>query len=135
MDNAGYGGADESHFQVHAPGPCSGRPPCCSAGKAPVEPTGVSLNLDQRTPGQLTRSHCKCDSSTCAYQAQVDACHERWTQFSIWGAGRDGKAFFKALSPEGKSKVIGFWDVDANKIGKVYVDPDSKRHIPIRSRY
>lgn len=41
------------------------------------------------------------------------------TGFGIWGAGRDGKDFLKALSSEVASKVICFVDVDQKKIEKV----------------
>jgi hypothetical protein len=40
----------------------------------------------------------------------------RWRSFTIWGAGRDGRDFFKALSPASKAKVVAFCDVDANKV-------------------
>lgn len=57
-----------------------------------------------------------------------------WDRFSIWGAGRDGKAFFKALSQKGRDRVTDFWDVDPKKIGVPYVDPVTKRKIPVRHR-
>mmetsp|Transcript_45473 Transcript_45473/g.176837 ORF Transcript_45473/g.176837 Transcript_45473/m.176837 type:complete len:351 (-) Transcript_45473:1773-2825(-) len=37
--------------------------------------------------------------------------------FMIWGAGRDGRAFFRCLSQEGKQRVRAFVDVDLKKIG------------------
>jgi len=40
--------------------------------------------------------------------------------FSIWGAGRDGKAFYNALSPSGKRLVRAFCDIDERKIGQQY---------------
>lgn len=40
--------------------------------------------------------------------------------FSIWGAGRDGKAFYNALSPSGKLLVRAFCDIDERKIGQQY---------------
>lgn len=46
-----------------------------------------------------------------------------WDTFSIWGAGRDGKAFYNALSPAGKARVIAFCDIDPKKIGQVYPLP------------
>lgn len=44
----------------------------------------------------------------------------RWTDgFAIWGAGRDGKDFLKALSSEVQRKVLCFVDVDERKIDVV----------------
>ena len=55
--------------------------------------------------------------------------------FAIWGAGRDGKDFIKALSPEIAAKVVCFVDVDQKKIETVkwYENPNllGKRKIPI----
>jgi hypothetical protein len=54
--------------------------------------------------------------------------------FVIWGAGRDGKDFLKALSPPVASKVICFVDVDQKKIEttKWYENPTlGNRRIPI----
>mmetsp|Transcript_19907 Transcript_19907/g.33657 ORF Transcript_19907/g.33657 Transcript_19907/m.33657 type:complete len:511 (-) Transcript_19907:52-1584(-) len=53
--------------------------------------------------------------------------------FAIWGAGRDGKDFLKALSPEVASRVVCFVDVDSNKIEKIkfYDNPTIGRRIPI----
>ncbi len=42
----------------------------------------------------------------------------------IWGAGRDGKDFFNALSPAGRAKVAAFFDVDPGKVGQVYPPPE-----------
>lgn len=44
----------------------------------------------------------------------------KWTDgFAIWGAGRDGKDFLKALSLEAVSKVMCFVDVDKKKIEQI----------------
>jgi glycosyltransferase involved in cell wall biosynthesis len=56
--------------------------------------------------------------------------------FVIWGAGRDGKDFFKSLSPEIRAHVRCFVDVDEKKIKNgYYVSPVStnkeKCRIPI----
>ena len=44
----------------------------------------------------------------------------RWPHFTIWGAGRDGRDFFKALSVSSKQRVKAFCDVDAKKVGTTY---------------
>ena len=53
--------------------------------------------------------------------------------FAIWGAGRDGKDFLKALSPTVAAKVVCFVDVDEKKIEQIkyYDNPDFGRRIPI----
>ena len=43
-----------------------------------------------------------------------------WPSFSIWGAGRDGREFFKALRPETRRRVAAFVDVDPAKVGTTY---------------
>ena len=37
--------------------------------------------------------------------------------WGIWGAGRDGKQFFQALSKGSRSRVSAFYDLDPKKIG------------------
>jgi len=56
-----------------------------------------------------------------------------WEKFAIWGAGRDGKDFFKALSPETRKRVICFVDVDWRKIEntKFYVNNEINAKVPI----
>jgi glycosyltransferase involved in cell wall biosynthesis len=56
--------------------------------------------------------------------------------FAVWGAGRDGKDFIKALSPEVVSKIVCLVDVDEKKIDliKYYENPDllgKGKRIPI----
>lgn len=41
---------------------------------------------------------------------------KRWENFVVWGAGRDGKDFVKALSPEARKRVACMVDVDHKKI-------------------
>jgi hypothetical protein len=53
---------------------------------------------------------------------------------AIWGAGRDGKAFYNALSPAGRARVAAFFDVDARKIGNVYPVPVSEAKARKRAR-
>ena len=40
----------------------------------------------------------------------------KWGKFSVWGAGRDGHAFFQEMAPEYRSNVRQFADVDPCKI-------------------
>ncbi|KAL3789720.1 hypothetical protein ACHAW5_009981 [Stephanodiscus triporus] len=60
----------------------------------------------------------------------------KWTSgFAVWGAGRDGKDFLKALSPDVVSKVVCLVDVDRKKIDSIkwYDNPAllRGRRIPI----
>lgn len=51
----------------------------------------------------------------------------RWTSFTIWNAGKQGRKFYRSLSPENKLKVKAFCDVDEKKISKgVYIYEESK---------
>ena len=44
-----------------------------------------------------------------------------WPRFTIWGAGRDGRDFFKNISPAARGRVAAFCDVDPKKIGTDYI--------------
>ena len=60
--------------------------------------------------------------------------NSKWKQgFAIWGAGRDGKDFLKALSPEVASSVVCFVDVDEKKINQIkfYDNSDLNMRVPI----
>ena len=56
-----------------------------------------------------------------AFESDVLMADPRWARFTVWGAGRDGRDFFKALSPAARRRVVAFCDVDAAKIGTHYV--------------
>lgn len=43
-----------------------------------------------------------------------------WDRFTIWGAGNDGREFFKTLTPEARHKVAAFCDIDPKKVGTTY---------------
>ena len=55
-------------------------------------------------------------------------------QWWVWGAGRDGKAFFKALSPHGRALCAGFLDLDPGKIGQRYPPAVGRRQERKRAR-
>lgn len=48
----------------------------------------------------------------------------KWPKFTIWNAGKQGRKFYKSLSPSDKDKVIAFCDVDPLKIGTKYREFD-----------
>jgi hypothetical protein len=39
-----------------------------------------------------------------------------WPTFTIWGAGRDGKTFFNALTRPTRARVAAFCDIDPKKV-------------------
>jgi hypothetical protein len=57
------------------------------------------------------------------WEERLQAVDPAWRRFVIWGAGRDGKAFYNALSPAGRAAVAAFAEVDANKVGEKYPAP------------
>jgi glycosyltransferase involved in cell wall biosynthesis len=61
--------------------------------------------------------------------------HPRWASFTIWNAGRDGRAFFRLLSMENRRRVRAFCDVDPKLVGREYSnhgEPKEKRlKVPI----
>ncbi|XP_064478546.1 queuosine-tRNA galactosyltransferase-like [Ornithodoros turicata] len=51
----------------------------------------------------------------------------RWTTFTIWNAGKQGRRFYRALCKESRKKVVAFCDVDEKKIAKkVYIHEESE---------
>ena len=52
--------------------------------------------------------------------------------FAVWGAGRDGKDFAKALRPDMRKRIMCFVDIDAKKIDSgSYVNRQLDLNIPI----
>ena len=43
-----------------------------------------------------------------------------WSQFVIWGAGRDGRALYAALSTTARARVVCMCDIDPKKVGRDY---------------
>ncbi len=67
-----------------------------------------------------------------AFQKSIIRTHPSWNtqdkHFVIWGCGRDGKDFFKALDPDVQERVYCFVDVDAKKLNAgYYVDTTAHR--------
>lgn len=42
----------------------------------------------------------------------------KWSKFTIWNAGKEGRRLYRSLSEENRQKVMAFADVDAKKIAK-----------------
>lgn len=52
---------------------------------------------------------------------------ERWEQFTIWNAGKQGRRLYRSLKPEYRSRVASFCDVDVKKIQQgCYIFEESK---------
>lgn len=62
----------------------------------------------------------------------IDNVLKHWPKFTIWNAGKQGRKFYRSLTPELQDRVLAMCDVDVKKIGKHYQPyyPDD----PIRSR-
>lgn len=71
---------------------------------------------DRMTSHILTRLHM-LSVRTAAFERLVVRGRE-WKKFSIWGAGRDGKDFYKLLSDSSKARVRAWGEVNPRKIGK-----------------
>lgn len=55
-----------------------------------------------------------------------------WQRFCVWGAGRDGKDFVKALRPEYRERIVCMVDVDEKKIALgYYYHKDLGLRIPV----
>lgn len=55
---------------------------------------------------------------------------DKWESFTIWNAGKQGKKFYRNLSPTNQRKVAAFCDVDPKKIKcGAYIYHESKEKI------
>jgi glycosyltransferase involved in cell wall biosynthesis len=54
-----------------------------------------------------------------------------WENFTIWGAGKDGRKFANLLSKEAAKRIVAFCDIDPKKIGTKYYIQSCKRHVPV----
>ena len=70
---------------------------------------------------ELPNEGCSDSGTLAAPPLLLEPPTTQWGDgFVIWGAGRDGKAFYNALSPTGRSAVRAFLDIDPKKIGNRY---------------
>lgn len=54
----------------------------------------------------------------------------KWSNFSIWNAGKQGRKLFRSLSEENKQKVTSFCDVDVKKINKGFYTYEESTRVP-----
>ena len=63
---------------------------------------------------------------------QENKTRQLWSKFCVWGAGRDGKDFIKALQPKFRERIVCIVDVDPKKINAgQYYNKDLGVRIPI----
>ncbi|GBN50202.1 UDP-GlcNAc:betaGal beta-1,3-N-acetylglucosaminyltransferase-like protein 1 [Araneus ventricosus] len=70
-------------------------------------------------------------SEDTIWQVRLSELEERvlkkWTTFTIWNAGKQGRKFYRSLNEQNRQKVQAFCDVDRKKIAKgVYIYEESK---------
>lgn len=66
-----------------------------------------------------------------AFERRVLRRDDRWRRFAVWGAGRDGRAFVAALSPESRARCVAMLDVDPKKCGGTYANHRLESPAPI----
>ncbi|XP_026883407.2 UDP-GlcNAc:betaGal beta-1,3-N-acetylglucosaminyltransferase-like protein 1 isoform X2 [Electrophorus electricus] len=68
------------------------------------------------------------------WNLRVDFLQERvlsqWDSFTIWNAGKQGRKFYRSLSPTNQKKVKAFCDVDENKIKKGFYTYEESKEQP-----
>lgn len=66
-----------------------------------------------------------------AFEEQV-LCDPKWHSFMIWSAGRDGKEFYKSLSPMMQRRVSSFCDIDPKRINtSIMINHTTRQVLPI----
>jgi len=113
--------------------------PAAAAGAGGSSSYSIANKNDNggRACSTCTSTTCDINNNNNPKSSTKSRANTKWATlgFCIWGAGRDGKDFLKALSPAVASKVVCFVDVDEKKITEVkwYENPelDGGRRIPI----
>jgi glycosyltransferase involved in cell wall biosynthesis len=54
----------------------------------------------------------------------------KWSQFTIWNAGKQGRRLFRSLAPENQAKVVAFCDVDSKKLSLGHYIHEESKNIP-----
>lgn len=99
-------------------GPPARPPPLLIPDRAPPRPAGCRYHPAAAThaiPRRTLLLH-----RAAALETDVLLANPGWASFVIWGAGRDGRELFKALSPAARRRVKAFCDIDPAKIGSTY---------------
>lgn len=55
---------------------------------------------------------------------------DKWSEFTIWNAGKQGRKLYRSLSDNNRQKVLAFCDVDDKKLNKGYYTFEESRTIP-----
>eukprot|EP00171_Calliarthron_tuberculosum_P011172 IDg11172t1 len=90
-------------------------------GAALVKLGGAPLTLYRYHAQMVSHAYTRLQLLRIRVKAfeNIVLARQRWRGgFAVWGAGRDGKEFFKCLSEDSKRLVRCWGDVDPKKIGK-----------------
>ena len=97
---------------------------------------GAVIRLDDSL---LTyRYHQQCETfsvpETAIWDLRMRAVQDcvlaRWSSFTIWSAGKQGRRFYRSLSSVNRSKVTAFCDVDVKKISKGFYTYEETKQLP-----
>ncbi|CAM9235124.1 unnamed protein product [Ectocarpus fasciculatus] len=85
------------------------------------------------TPGSWALGTPQRDLNTVRkeYLERMVLLQPQWTNFTVWGYGRDGKKFVNSLSPDVAKRVAGFCDLDPKKVGSTYFINSCRKHVPV----
>jgi hypothetical protein len=98
---------------------------------------GVLRRLDhvlvvyRHHPLQLSHSTHSSLLRTVRARAFEQRVLNKWTRFSVWGSGRDAKAFLSCLSEQSRRKVVGIAEVDMRKVGTIFESRALGMRVPI----
>ncbi|VEU36996.1 unnamed protein product [Pseudo-nitzschia multistriata] len=113
-----------------------------SGGELRLHRTALATTIDTTPYPLVTYRHAENEESqsfrtsrklllqlrTLAFQNGTIRGNPLWNKFVVWGCGRDGKDFFKALDRDIQERVYCFVDVDLKKLNAgYYVDTTAHR--------
>jgi hypothetical protein len=106
------------------------------AGEKEEQPLVVYRHVGPSSQSHATSRKLLLQLRTLAFERHVLDRDPRWAgrKFAVWGAGRDGKDFCKALRPDTRERIRCLADVDNAKIlgnGGHYVNSELGLRIPI----
>ena len=76
------------------------------------------ITVGLKLPERLFSETRLLDLRVSIFEARVLS-QSLWSEFQIWGCGRDARNFIAALSENAKKKIIAIVDIDEKKIGKI----------------
>lgn len=84
------------------------------------------------------RYHEECQSFSVKretiWSLRVEALESRvlpkWSHFTVWNAGKQGRRLYRSLRPENQAKVVAFCDVDQKKIHRGFYTYEESKSTP-----